>query len=195
VEDFGIKMLCLYQAFGECDFNRACHQLILNGFSVGNFQFKFDVGMLPVKLAEDLWQQVSAYSRAGAHGQAPAFESAKFLNCPRRFLLDHGHALNILRQKFSAIGEPAAAWQPFQQAHPHGVFQFFDLFGDSGLADMQPFGTSTDAASLGDGMKQRQMISIHWITVSYVSHINNVFVLYHAKTKMEFKYESVAFRK
>ncbi len=177
-ENFGIQVFGFHQTFGQSQFYLANQKQALNGLGVGDFQLQFEVGMAPVKLAQCLRQKIRANRRARADGQPAPFKPAEFFHRPRRFLFQRRQALGVFRQQPSTVGEPGAPRQPLQQPNAQRALQFLDLLGHRGLAHPRQFRSAADTARPGHGMKQSQMISIHDITLIYVFHKNNVFVIY-----------------
>jgi uncharacterized integral membrane protein (TIGR00698 family) len=175
-EDFRIQLLRLDQALGKRDLDFALAQPALNLMRVGDFQPEFDLRILAVIFAQQPRQEIRANRRARAHSQPTLFEPAKFFNRPHRLLLERNQLPRITGQELPGFRQPAAPWQPVEQAHAEGALQFADLFGHGGLADARVFRAPADAARMRHRMKEGEVIPIHDITVGYAKHTNNVFV-------------------
>ena len=64
-------------------------------------------------------------------------------------------------QDLSLFGQDQAPGVTMKEDHAQGVLQGADLTADRGLAQVEPFARMGEAAGLGDGMKDAQLVPVH----------------------------------
>ena len=114
-----------------------------------------------MKLRHQRRQQVAAQGGAGAQMQLTAAEAGEGLQVALGGLLQGKDALGIRQQALPRSGEGDAAALSIKQWQAQAGFQLADLTGHSRLADKQAGGPRADAAGLGDGEKDLEVVQIH----------------------------------
>ena len=117
--------------------------------------------MLLPELGDQAGQQVAAQGGAGAQAQLTGTETGELGQVAFGSLFQREDALGIGQQALAGFGEADAAGLAVEQGQLQAAFQFADLAGHGRLADEQARRAAADAAGLGDGEKDLEVVQIH----------------------------------